>query len=80
MKLYTFHRENNNFDDILTDKELKSLIATKIFFKNHLMIGFKQGTKESTLSYMVLKYGESIINPVAKDYTPIPNIDYIPRR
>lgn len=80
MKLYTFKRESNDFNDILKDKEMKSAIVTKISWKDHLMIQFKSNVNDSTLGYMMLKYGENIINPVERDYTPRPNIDYIPKR
>lgn len=80
MKYYTFKRESNDFTDILTDTVLKKAIATKIKWKHHLMVNFKSNVDEGILGYVILKYGECIINPVEKDYTPIPNVDYIPKR
>jgi hypothetical protein len=79
MKYYTFKRESNNFDDILSDNNIKPAIRTKISWVNHIMLGFSDNLKnENIFGYIVLKYGENIINPIEKDFTPIPNIDYIP--
>jgi hypothetical protein len=80
MKYYTFYRESNDFTDILKDPSIKSCIATKIKWKNHLMIGLHYDASENIYGYIVLKYGEEIVNPVVKDYTPRPNIDYIPKK
>ena len=44
------------------------------------MIGFSDKADDSTIGYMVLKYGEDITNPIHKDYTPVPNVDYVPIR
>lgn len=80
MKYYTFKRESNKFDDILKDPVIAKLIKTKISWKYHLMIGLSQKTNDSDLGYIVLKYGEDMFNPVNKDFTPVPNVDYIPKR
>jgi len=79
-KFYTFKRESNNFDDILNDISLKKHIKTKIKWSYHLMISLGQKVDESTLGYLVLKYGDDITNPINKDYTPVPNVDYKPKR
>lgn len=81
MKYYTFFRESNDFRDILTDTNIKGSIKTKISWLNHLLLGLTEGNKsENIFGYIVLKYGEDITNLVEKDYTPIPNVDYIPKR
>lgn len=80
MKYYTFKRESNNFDDILSDINVKKHIKTKITWLNHLLIGLAHSTSDGVFGYIVLKYGEDIHNPVNKDYTPIPNKDYIPKK
>lgn len=83
MKYYTFKRESNKFDDILTDPSLKKLIYTKITWSQHLLIGLDEfSTKEfdKLASYIVLKYGDDICTQITKDYAPIPNVDYIPIR
>jgi hypothetical protein len=81
MKFYTFKRESNNFDDLLNDSSIKSAIKTKIIWVNHVMLGFSEDSKnENLFGYIVLKYGEYIVNLTEKDYTPKPNIDYFPIR
>lgn len=80
MKFYTFKRESNDFDDIIKDSGLKSYISTKIKWRGYLMIGLNFNADEKVYGYVVLKYGEDIVNPAEKDYTPIPNKDYIPKR
>ena len=78
MKYYTFYRESNDFSDILNDPNVKTNICTKIKFKNHLLIGFKNTVDESVLGFIVLKYSDDMVNLANKDYTPIPNVDYKP--
>lgn len=80
MKYYTFKRESNEFTDILKDPAFKDLIKLKIKWKYHLMIGLSSKAEEGTYGYIVLKYGEEIVNPVNKDFTPIAGVDYTPRR
>lgn len=80
VKHYTFKRESNNFKDILNDPALKKYIRTQITWANHLMIGLSDATTSDVLGYLILKYGEEIYNPIEKDYTPIPNIDYVQKR
>ena len=50
MKHYTFFREDNKFNDILTDVILKKHIVEKIKWFQHLMVGI-QDKDEGTLSY-----------------------------
>ena len=80
MKYYTFKRESNDFADILKDTVLKKHVRTKVTWNSYLMIGLSYKTKDDILGYIVLKYGEDIVNPVQRDYKPIPNIDYVPKR
>jgi len=81
MKYITFYRENNNFDDILNDSQIKNLIDTKITWKQHLLIGLR-GTKvtDQVLSIITLKYGDEIKSSLTKDYSPVPYVDYIPKK
>lgn len=80
MKYYTFKNEANDFEDILNDISIKSAIKLKIKWTNHLILGFTENAKnENIFGYIVLKYGDYIFNPI-KDYTPIPNVDYKPKR
>ena len=82
MKYFTFYRESNNFDDILNDINLKKLITTKLRWNNYLMIGINKYKKdaEKTFSYLTLKYGDEMRTNLTKDYSPVPNVDYIPVR
>lgn len=78
MKQLTFHRESNNFDDILNDSELKKYIGTTIFWHHGLLIQIPD-SETKLLSYIELKYGESIIK-LSKDRTPIPFVHYLPKK
>lgn len=81
MKVYKFYRENNNFDDILKDPILKKVIDMNIRFPNHLIIGIEDTKKnEQTFSYLTLKYGDEMRQSINKDFTPIPGVDYIPKK
>lgn len=80
MKYYTFHRESSNFSDILQDTTVKKHIRTKITWLQHLLIGLNSETTDEIFGYIVLKYGEDIVNLTNKDYTPIPDVDYTPKR
>lgn len=79
MKYINFYRENNNFDDILNDTNIKKHIKEKIKWLNYLRIGIKE-SEERIFSYITLKYGDEMRNKLTEDYSPIPHIDYIPKR
>jgi hypothetical protein len=79
MKYFTFIRESNKFDDILKDATIRKAIRTKILFRNHLIIGIELD-KGQIESYITLKYGEDLNTELIKDFSPIPNIDYKPKR
>ncbi len=79
MKYYTFYRENNNFDDILNDAILKKIIDEKIRWFQHLVIGMND-KHDKTFSYITLKYGDEMVQEIVKDFSPIPGVDYIPKR
>jgi hypothetical protein len=76
MSYIIFRRESNNFDDILTDPSLKKWLKFKIKFQEGLMI--KRPYKDEIISYIELKYGESIVNNIVPDRSPIMNVDYLP--
>jgi hypothetical protein len=80
MKYYTFYRENNNFDDILHDNNIKGIIAIKISWYEHLLIGLGNKSNDRHYSYITLKYGEDMKKLDVIDRTPIPNIDYVPKK
>lgn len=79
-KFYTFYRSNNDFSDILTDTNIKKVIDTKITWWQHLMIGIEEKKNSGTFSYITLKYGDDMVQSLPKDYTPVPGIDYIPKK
>ena len=78
MKHIIFTREDNDFSDILRDPALKKLITMTLFWDNYLHIGVVDNN-EAILSYIELKYSESIVNNVCKDFTPIPWVHYRPK-
>ncbi len=81
MRYYTFYRENNNFDDILNDSILKKSIDEVTTWYQHLMIGVYETEKNNqNNSYITLKYGDEMINDLIKDHSPVPGVDYIPKR
>ena len=77
MKYITFYRENNNFDDILNDINLKKHMHEKIRWLNFLRIGLSDD-KSTLFSYITLKYGDEMRTKLTEDYSPIANIDYTP--
>lgn len=80
MKYYTFYRESNDFTDILNDLSIKKEIDVKIMWRNHLLIGLHYNVTDQLLGYIVLKYGEDITKLTTKDYSPVANIDYTPKK
>jgi hypothetical protein len=82
MKYYTFYRENNQFTDIENDAVVKKYADTKIRWYQHYMIGISTFIKDSDqyLSILTLKYGDDMVQSVCKDFTPIPGVDYMPKR
>lgn len=80
MKYLYFFREENNFDDILKDVTVKKCIKEKTTFYQYLFIAIPDNTHDHVISYITLKYGDSLRSDLVKDYTPIPNVDYTPIR
>lgn len=81
MKHYTFYREDNNFTDILNDVSIKKLIDEKIRWYQWLTIGIADTTKNSqSFSLLTLKYGDDMKQDFIKDFSPIPGVDYIPKK
>ena len=80
MKYYTFYRENNNFDDIQSDNIVKKFAQTKIKWYQYFMIGMQKDGNDQNFSMLTLKYGEDMVNNLTKDFTPIPGVDYIPKK
>ena len=45
----------------------------------YLIIGMND-KHEQTFSYITLKYGDEMKQELVKDFSPIPGIDYVPKR
>lgn len=80
MKYFTFFRESDKFDDILDDTNLDKLIRFKLRWTNFLVIGIEQEKNKQTFSYITIKYGDDMKTAVVPDRSPIPNVDYVPKR
>ena len=78
MKYYTFFRENDNFDDILSDNIVKKIAGTKIRWYQHFMIGINKYGNDQNFSMLTLKYSEDMVNNLTKDFTPVAGVDYTP--
>lgn len=81
MKYYIFYREDNRFDDILLDNNIKKLFTFKIKYYQHLILG-GEDIPEDLQSYMMLKFGDDIkdTTQIFIDRKPLPFVDYIPDR
>jgi hypothetical protein len=79
MKYITFYRENDNFDDILKDINLKKHMHEKIRWSNYLRIGLNDD-KDTLFSYITLKYGDEMRTKLTEDYSPVADVDYTPIR
>lgn len=77
---YIFYRENNIFDDILTDPTVKKHIVERIFWDKHLRIRIRYNKSSMIASYIILKYGDELRTNLTKDYSPIIGIDYIVKK
>ena len=81
MKTFIFRRENNKFDDILSDKTIKSSIVEKYHFNQHLILRIKD-EPVGAWSYITLMFSEELVSMqnLVPDRTPKPNIDYVPKK
>lgn len=79
MSSYIFYRENNKFDDILNDKNIKKFLKQKIKFSKYFIVLGYNMPKEIE-SYIMLKYGDDIRSwdHIRKSYDPQPYVDYMP--
>ena len=78
MKSITFVRESNNFSDILSDPVLKKHLKYKMRWKNSLRLTIPKDSE--VMSYVEIKYGEDIVDKLVSDRSPIPNVDYLPKK
>ena len=81
MKYFIFYREDNNFDDILKDKNIKKCFNYKLSWYQYLLLGTESLTSELQ-SYLILKYGDDIKDKsyIFSDRKPVPFVDYMPDR
>ena len=79
MKYFIFYREDNNFDDILHDTNIKKLFEFRIKYNQHLYLG-GEDIAEDIQSYILLKYGDDIRSKesIFIDRRPVPFVDYTP--
>lgn len=84
MKYLMFHREDNKFTDILSDKEVKKCAKTKMQFTKHLILGIPDSSDDDSkaISYIMLKYGDDVIDieSIVPDRAPIMDKDYFPSK
>jgi len=82
MKYITFWRESNKFSDILSDTVLKKVVKFKISWNQYLLIGIDDYDSKNVqvISYITLKYGDDMKSEVVPDRTPVPGVDYVPKR
>jgi hypothetical protein len=79
MTTYIFRREDNNFTDILNDKNINKYFKEKISFRQHLILSGVKIPPE-VQSYLMLKFSDDMItwDHIRKDNSPIPYVDYTP--
>ena len=80
MKTFIFKREDNNFDDILKDKNIKGAVKETYTFNEHLILRLEE--KPEVLAYITLMFSEEFISmkDLVPDRTPRPYIDYTPKK
>lgn len=78
MKHFNFKRQDNNFDDILNDENIKPHVCSTLKYMNGLILGFNYNISDGILGYIVLKYGDDIKPICEKDYSPVAYVDYTP--
>jgi len=80
MKEFLIVRASNNFDDILKDPNLKKKFSAIMQYNNSLLVQLDED--DSIISYMLLKYGEDIVDltGVIPDRTPVAGKDYTVQR
>lgn len=81
MKKFIFKRTSNDFTDILTDTNIRKHIRGTITYFNHLILNLENDSHtDKVCSYIVLMYGDDLINSIVKDRAPVPNVDYKPKK
>lgn len=75
MKQFIFYRGDNDFTDLLAEKCINKA-DIKLFYTQHVIIA--GDFKEEEIGYLLLKYGEEMVNPIP-DLSPVPYVDYTPQ-
>lgn len=75
-KTFYFYRENNQFDDLLSESSIKKALY-KMTCHQYLIVNGMFTMQE--LAFLTIKYGDEMKSPVV-DYSPKPGIDYIPKK
>jgi hypothetical protein len=78
-KQYFFNSSTDDFTELLNDKTLKKFFGHKLKYNNHICIEFVNNFSDKEDGYLLLKYGDMIVDPIT-DFSPIPNVDYIVKR
>jgi hypothetical protein len=79
MNYFIFYKEDDNFSEILQDKNLKKLTKFKIKFRQHLILG-SEDIADDLKSYILLKFGDDLKDRsyFCPDRKPVPFVDYLP--
>jgi len=79
MKYFIFYREDNVFDDIFSDSNLKNYFKYKLQWFQFLILGSDKSDQKME-SYLYLKYGDDIKDKsfIILDRKPKMHVDYEP--
>jgi hypothetical protein len=78
---YYFKSNDGVLKDILSDTVIKPLILVKITCGDMLLLTLSHKAKKEHESYIMLKYGDVMVNPsdIAPDRAPTIFKDYMPK-
>ena len=81
MNYYFFKSDEGVLKDLLSDPVIKPLIVVKITWGDMLFLNLAYNTKTEHESYIMLKYGDIIVNSshLVPDRAPIMFKDYMPK-
>jgi hypothetical protein len=80
MSYMTFNGDEKILEEIASDATIKPLITTKISWSGFLQLGLSEELDDQVRSYIMLKYGDHIKTDYLRDFSPVPGVDYSPRR
>ena len=78
--IFNFHRNSDDFTDILTDTQFKNKIVSTVKFPRYLIITLKNDIPDSIFTYITLKYGDDLVDEMVPDRKPIMYKDYTPKK